>query len=387
LEGILTEPRNLIIASEFIDIESNSTGIYWNKIINALNESGIGIKVISSKNSILKSQLEHAGIETMSVNPLQFRPKNFFISSFNKIFMSFAILIKINKTLNQNDLLLTGTNPNIVIVLIGLLNSIKKFRWILLVHDLFPENLIPGGMLSKKNLLYKALIRLFDFAYTKPCHLISIGRDMTDILRNKTDSKISFIPNFVDTKDIKFRNLSNEDECISYSYQGNLGKLQDIENILTAITLLKERRAKFYFSGQGEYEEKVRDFCATHQRLGTKFLDKGIDPHITDVAIIPLKKGMRGLAVPSKAYFSIGNDKPLLIIGDLGSELNLMINENDGLGWFVNAGNPNELARCIESITRDKLNYMKGKPRSIAENKYSFELAAKDYIRVVNEHI
>ena len=43
-----------------------------------------------------------------------------------------------------------------------------------------------------------------------------------------------------------------------------------------------------------------------------------------------------GLRCPGKAYFSMAADKPILYVGDVGSELQLLVSEAQ-LGGFVKA--------------------------------------------------
>jgi hypothetical protein len=59
---------------------------------------------------------------------------------------------------------------------------------------------------------------------------------------------------------------------------------------------------------------------------------------------------MKGLGVPSKAYFSLAADRPILYIGDEGSELHLMIQANPELGWFCKSADPTALAATITAI-------------------------------------
>ena len=65
----------------------------------------------------------------------------------------------------------------------------------------------------------------------------------------------------------------------------------------------------------------------------------------------------------------------------------MMINENNDVGWFVEAGNPKKLAALIDSIEEKQLQRMKGKPRQLAEKKYNFEIVSLDYQRVIGEYL
>lgn len=60
---------------------------------------------------------------------------------------------------------------------------IKGVSYKILVHDIFPENLVAIKRLSSSSFIYKSLKRVFDAAYSKAVLCISIGRDMSEVLK------------------------------------------------------------------------------------------------------------------------------------------------------------------------------------------------------------
>jgi len=383
----LKHQKRLIIVSEFVDDEINSTGLYWNKIIRSLLNSNATIEVISSTSSLARSNFENLGFVCHGVNPPQFASKKLFSRIINKSLLSISILLRMIRVIKRKDIVFTGTNPNILLLLTTLLNKVTKFKWILLVHDIFPENTIPAKILKGSSLLYKMLFSLYQYVYSTPIHLITIGRDMLKLMKEKTNSRVSFIPNFADPKILNLKHDKKENEYISFFYSGNLGELQDLENIFLAFKYLSSKDKKFLFSGNGSKKNKIKELCKQYKEFGVKFIENDIDQNSADISLVPLKSGMYGLAVPSKAYFSLAYDKPLLVIGDYESELAMMINENNDVGWFVEAGNPKKLAALIDSIEEKQLQRMKGKPRQLAEKKYNFEIVSLDYQRVIGEYL
>lgn len=380
--------KRLIVVSEFVDEEINSTGLYWNKIIQCLETKKLTIEIISSKSSIERSGFQSGNYKLHKVDPPQINSDNFFFSSFNKVIMALFIFYKVVVKTHKNDLVLSGTNPNILMAFIATFHRFMRFKWLILVHDIFPENTLPPKILTKTGILYKALKLVFDFSYSRPDHFISIGRDMSEIISTKTDAKITYIPNFFDFNHIEVvENHLHNNEYISLAYSGNFGKLQDIDNIFKAICILGKTDKKFFFSGNGTYKNRVKDFCDKNENLGVKFLDDGINNNLIDISIVPLIGGMYGLAVPSKAYFSLGHNKPLLVVGDSNSELHLTIKENNDIGWFTEAGNPKALANLINSISRETLQSMTNKPKLVAQRSYSYEVVAKQYRELINQYL
>jgi hypothetical protein len=93
--------------------------------------------------------------------------------------------------------------------------------------------------------------------------------------------------------------------------------------------------------------------------------------------------GMFGLAVPSKAYFSMAADKPLLVIGDEGAELERTVSTHKGLGWFCKAGDPVALARKIDEICDFDLAAVRGCPRTFMERHHDWDQAIRRYVAIL----
>ena len=177
-------------------------------------------------------------------------------------------------------------------------------------------------------------------------------------------------------------NHLHSNEYISLAYSGNFGKLQDIDNIFKAICILGKTDKKFFFSGNGTYKNRVKDFCDKNENLGVKFLDDGINNNLIDeVAYLIDKYSL------TKDNHSLGLNKPLLVVGDSNSELHLTIKENNDIGWFTEAGNPKALANLINSISRETLQSMTNKPKLVAQRSYSYEVVAKQYRELINQYL
>ena len=186
---------------------------------------------------------------------------------------------------------------------------------------------------------------------------------MQAILRKKTKNTvpIKYIPNWADhneTFPVYHENFRFEsDRSLVFQFFGNIGRLQDVQNILEAISLVKSQNVLFSFVGSGGESERVEDYIASvkdsriiyHGPCQMAMKNEALS--MCDIALVSLKPGMYGLAVPSKAYFSLAANKPLIVIGDKGSELKLLVDEY-GLGWFCDAGSPIKLANLIDQICR-----------------------------------
>jgi glycosyltransferase involved in cell wall biosynthesis len=221
---------------------------------------------------------------------------------------------------------------------------------------------------------------------------------MQELLAKKTGARdrIEYVPNWVDIADFSVVQRSSEDafhvtrkDRVVFQLFGNLGRVQGIEVILEAIAKVRSKNATFLFIGSGAGESAVKAFIDRNPHLDVVHAPSVPFERNTeilsacDVAIVPLTSGMLGLAVPSKAYFSMAVDKPILVVGDEGSELQTMLSENPQVGWFCRSGSAERLASLIEEICETDRAGIVNKPRTLVAEKYSHDKMIDRYAAII----
>lgn len=372
----------LIIVSEYTHRDENTTGYLWNAAIKELEKEELNFKVITLKN------VENSKIKKWKV-----------IRTFLKILKAFYLCFLTIKTYKKGDIIFSGTNPEILILLIAFLRKFFGFRWLLLVHDVFPENLIPANILKTKSFSYKFLKILFDWAYRQVDIHFIIGRDMKKILDKKIcrNDKSHYIHNWIDIRDIKLFNKNSSkiiqdlgwEQKIVFLYFGNIGRVQEFQIILEAIGLVKSNKAAFLFIGQGAFANQILEFQRNSLAKSFHYIEKlpiskrDIALASCDISLITLRKGMYGLGVPSKTFYSLAADRPILALTDIGSEVALMVRE-DKIGWHSSIYTARNFARKIDEICGEDLPSFKGKLRRLVSTKYSSKSALKKLIYFIN---
>lgn len=402
--GFFKKPKkingsNLVIISEFVDPAQNSTGYYWSKITNGLSEKVKNIYVICPLSSYKKVSHPSSLVKYIYFNDGTFNKHNLMSRLFGQLFLSVQFSKAIFSNVNRNDVVFSGTNPSFLLFFISTLKTIIGFKWVLLVHDIFPENLVAAKIVRQKGVLYYFAKLIFDHAYSKADTLIAIGRDMLELLSNKIcqKNKIVYIPNWVDPNDIavNYHDLDGllpshgwEDKVV-FQFFGNLGRVQGIENLLAALEKVQNNRAAFIFIGSGSSDRLISEHLNNNPNsnilhiTNLPFLKNNIGLFACDVSIVSLSEGMNGLGVPSKAYFSMAADKPLLVVTDSGSELHMLITEEPSIGWFCPSGDPHALAKLIDQICDVDLREMYGNPKSVLEKKYGSSIAIEKYFHII----
>ena len=90
------------------------------------------------------------------------------------------------KKIPQNSEVFIVTNPAPLFLFSSFFIQKRNWKVNLLVHDVFPENLIVGGVLSSKSSpLFLLLEYIFKKAFLKMETIIVLGRDMKTIFERK----------------------------------------------------------------------------------------------------------------------------------------------------------------------------------------------------------
>lgn len=387
--------KNIFLISEYILPEQNTTGYLFDKLHSNLKaEYGDNLKLIVKKDDRLK--IENA----ILVNDINLNKKKIIQRLLFELIISFRFLLKIIFNVKKGDIVFSGTTPVLLMPVIFLAKKIKKFKWILLVHDVFPENLIAAKVLKKENYIFKILKNLFDRFYATADKRIVIGQDMKVLIDTKVRKLDSIIiQNWIDEDDIDLQSkidnpilkeLDWQNKPLIFSFLGNIGRVQGIQNITDAISMMDtDQRPNMLFMGEGAYQDELK---ATLNHLNdpkVKYIGP-VDPlqksnglNACDVSIVTLAEGMYGLGVPSKAYYAMAADKPILAIMDEASEVALMIKMHN-IGWVVPAGDPKKLMQTLIDIKQEYFN-IKESPRDILIQNYSETIAMKKIFKVIHD--
>jgi glycosyltransferase involved in cell wall biosynthesis len=258
--------------------------------------------------------------------------------------MSFFMLFNIKK----GDRVIQVTNPIFLILTSSLIKKIKGFKLEILVHDVYPENLVPAGLLVKNSLKFKVVSKLFNFSFQQADRLIVLGEDMKQLMISKTKNKvkrIDIISNWADDNVQPIDNFDkslylnkNVNDKIVIGFAGNLGRVQGIIEFITIFKKVENPNLILTIIGDGALKNEISDLISNENinsvyLLGSKPRSEQVKfLNSCDIGLITLKKGMKGLGVPSKTYNLMASGKPILFIGDVDSEIDNYIQKYN-CGW------------------------------------------------------
>lgn len=309
--------------------------------------------------------------------------------------MFFAMLIK----LRRGDVTVTVPAPFMLPYAFAAAAKLRGARSVLIMHDLYPDVLIMAGMLKPDSWLAKAMHVLNAPMFRALDAVVIIGRDTEKLLlryRGMTRDKIRFIPNWatlsrgvraVDPDNPYRRSLS---AGFVVGLSGNLGFTHDPVIVFEAARMLRENRdIHFLLSGWGIGFDQLRKMQSEAQLPNITLVDRVEDDKLetflsaADAWIIPYRKNVAGVSVPSRFYNLLAIGRPVILVSEPDAEAALTVTEHD-VGWVVEPGNADELAKTVSRAADAKEPQRAGRAAEIA-GRFDFESAMTGYCSLIRE--
>lgn len=395
--------RRLWVVTELYYPEETSTGYYMTRIAEGLTDS-FEVKSIcgqpnySRRGTRAPKRELHNGVEifrvagtTLNKNIIIFRIVNMLtlgVSTFFRALFSFR----------PGDKVLVVTTPPSLPFVAAIAALLRGSQYTLLIHDNYPEILVAVGKTHEASLLVSVLNYCNRWLYKHATKLIAVGRDMKEMLEDKTaglDPSIGVIQNWAEVEDVRpepraenllLSELGLLDKFI-FLYAGNMGHPNDLETLIDAAKRLSEvNDIHFIYLGTGVKRPLLIEAIESNGLNNVTVLDPKprseqlVFLNACDVALVSLIPKMLGVSMPSRTYNILAAGKPILALTDPESELAQVIDE-DNVGWHLKPGNSGELVAMIRQIydMRGQLREFGERARRSAVEKYSLELAVQKY--------
>jgi colanic acid biosynthesis glycosyl transferase WcaI len=281
----------------------------------------------------------------------------------------------------------------------ALIGAVKGTPFIYNVQDLYPETPVQAGQL-RNTFAIRVLERLERLMYAQAAHISVIAPGFRDniIAKGVASTKVSTIPNFVDTQFIRplakineFSHRHGLTHKFVVTHAGNLGYVYDLETLVEAASLLRsESDVQFLIVGDGVVraglEAKVKALGLTNV-LFLPYQPRETLPFLratSDVQVALYNEGASRYSMPSKVYEIMASGRPVLASADVHSDLwNLVANTNSGI--CLEPHDPTKLASAVMTLYRDpQLRLRMGEHgRREAEREYSVEAVVTQYDELI----
>lgn len=397
----MVHKNRVIIVTELFYPEESATAYVMTCIANYLAKNW-DVLVLAGpelyegdKNRLAQNNEFYDSFRVKRVWAPSLNKNNIFYRVVRVLILSIGLATGVFKISRSSDVVFAVTNPASLPVLLALIKRAKKFKFVLLVHDVFPENAVSVGLLKPTSKVFKLAKRVFDCAYKSANLIITIGRDMSDVIMSKAkckSDKICLIENWADICTI--HPVSREDSKIAewglrdklvIQYAGNVGRAQGILNLSDALKCINNQAIHFTFVGSGaaaaELREKLKGIENVTFSGSFARSDQNAILGSCDIAFVILGERMYGLGVPSKTYNIMAAGKPILYLGPRDSEIYRLVNEND-IGWAFSWDKIQEMIDFVNSLTYSDIDACRKiglKARFLAETNYSEPLQMRKY--------
>ena len=266
-----------------------------------------------------------------------------------RIINSLKIGLKINLLAFQNnyDFIISTSVPPVIGGFFSAITTIfKKIKFIYFCMDLYPETGKVSGDFSNP-IIYRLLEKIDNWNCKKAKKIIVHSIDMKKALERrigKKKSKIEIINNFSVPSDTiskpvnLIKNLKKTKLRIIFT--GNIGRFQDLEKIIDAMSLIKARDdIQLIIIGDGA-EKKNLIKRAEEKNANIIFFDYQSTSAVkkailnSDVGLVTLKSNLYKYAYPGKLMTYLEQGRPIISNIELKSDF-IKTMKADGYGFHV----------------------------------------------------
>jgi colanic acid biosynthesis glycosyl transferase WcaI len=276
-------------------------------------------------------------------------------------------------------------SPPLTLGLTGwILSLIRRGRLVFNVQDVFPDAVIETGAVTNRGVIAAARW-LERITYRSADAVTVLSDDLRDNVAAKVPprrrDRVVVIPNFVDVGSIRPADRSTPyrdevgigDEPV-VMYAGNVGFSQSIELVMAAARALPH--VTFVINGEGAARRQLeRDADGL---TNVRFVDYQPAERLgevlasADVHVIPLRRGLGRVSVPSKTYSILAAGRPVVAAIDPDTEVPRLL-ERSGAGVTVPPDDPEAFTAAIAELVNDpqRAREMGRRGRALVESQLS----------------
>ena len=402
--------HKLVVVSELYYPEETSTGYFLTGIAEGIQARGdfevraLSVEPTYSKRGESAPKYEvRAGVHIHRLSAPIGNKNKLLGRLWNMLSLTFRMGLALGFAIKRDDYVLVVTNPPSLPLLVGWIARLKGAHPVLLMHDVYPDVLVPTGFTNEKSLIYRGIDRLQQHMLQLMSGIVVLGRDMEKRVARKcphAHANFSIIPNWGDVERIIPNARSQnpvrvqhvlEDKFI-VQFSGNLGRTHGLEDVVEiSKRLLGNQRICFLIFGWGAGRDWLEDQIKEHQLDNVLLLppchkdELGDYLNACDLFFMPFKDAMEGISVPSRMYNVMAAGNAFLAVTSDQSELAKVV-EEEGIGYVVAPKDLEGMQRCIEQALNhpERLAEMRLRSRQAALQKYTQSHVVDAYNKLFN---
>ncbi len=295
------------------------------------------------------------------------------------------------------DLVIASSGPITVGLPALFAKWFKRKKMVFEVRDLWPDGAIELGKMNNKVLRTVAL--WFEkLCYRNSSLIVPCSKGMQEgVLGKYPNARTIVIPNASDIE--LFSAVSDFDREIPqkyigrklFLYAGSLGIMDEVEQVLEGMRLVKDPRVLWLIIGDGAERQHLQELTRKYRLSNVEFL--GIMPKIEVIkwfsrveATFVTFKNLKVLQTssPNKMFDSFAAGVP--IIQSTTGWIKELV-ENEGCGINVEPYKPEQFASAVERVAADReyRDQMGRKAKYLAENDFNRDVLSSKYLEALVE--
>jgi glycosyltransferase involved in cell wall biosynthesis len=393
--------RVLFIMYAFPNLEEGFN--MYTTLVEEFVKNGHDVTVLAPTKSSTSKTIE-SGIEILRVNSLPNRNVSKYLKGLSVLLLPYAYSNALNKFYpdKKYDLIISATPPITFAYLIAKIKKRTKAKFYLVLRDIFPQNAIDLGYMSRWGGLYnyfrfieKKYYRLADYIGCMSEGNIKYLKNHNNFLQNKNIHILSnfqkpYLPKF-DKKNWRAEfKLENK---ILVVFGGNMGKPQKLENVIElAKRCTVQSDVYFILIGEGYQMKKLSEMVKLN-KLDNIIVQNSLSKtdyqdliSQCDIGLISLHEDFTIPNIPSKVsdYLNVG--LPVLASIDSATDFGEIL-DNAKCGFYSLAGNHDEFKNNFDKLYNSKeLRQELGRNGNNFFNHYLVpEVAYQTIINCINE--
>lgn len=338
------------------------------------------------------------GLEIETVDRKVIDKSNFVVRYLDEVKWAFQSMARWKRT-KDADIVFLQSCPTAFVQLI-LLKLFYHKPVIFNIYDMWPGHAIDLGVMKSK-FLYSCFRFLQKIAYALSTKIAVLSEDMRDKLMAEgvKKDKIIIVPSWYDDavameipKDenrfLKKYNLNTKDFIVQFA--GTIGYVFNYKLVLDTMELMKnDAGIRFQMIGDGLFKKAFVEEAQTRGLENVDFYPLqpvDIVPDVysaCDIEIIPLRKGVIGNGVPSKAPLLMACHKTIINSVEKDSAYYHLFNDNE-MGISVPLNDAKALAEAIRMLAGDpeRCQKMADKAKQYSHKYYSASICTKKFMDV-----
>lgn len=307
------------------------------------------------------------------------------------------------------DLVLYSTPPITLQKAVAYVKKRDNAFTYLMLKDIFPQNAIDIGIISKKGLksvIYKFFRSKEKELYKLSDHIGCMSQANCDyLLRNNNylnKNNVSICPNCIDIIDMRIDDFEKEKLRTKYGiplnkkvfiYGGNLGRPQDISYIIKCLKSQLNVENKFFLIvGDGTEFSKLESFFSEFKPKNMKLMKRlpkeDYDKMIAscDIGLIFLDHRFTIPNFPSRLLSYMQAGLPVLACTDSNTDIGKVI-VNGEFGWWCESSDEEEFSNMLFKIDKENIEIKKSNSYKYLVDNYSSKNGYNIIMRSINNRM